>query len=63
MGKRKRKWPKGMKPKLHQLYNAYNRRNHTTTDGIIENEVLNNLSTLSSFWVPPPLKIRVLNCR
>ena len=36
-------------PLHNTLYNAFNRKNHTATDGIIENEVLNNLSMIKVY--------------
>ena len=36
-------------PLHNTLYNAYNQKNHTATDGIIENEVLDNLSMIKVY--------------
>jgi len=36
-------------PLHNTLYNAYNRKNHVATDGIIEKEVLNNLSMIKVY--------------
>ncbi len=38
-------------PLHNTLYNAYNRKNHTATDGIIENEVLDNLSKIEIYLI------------
>ena len=36
-------------PLHNTLYNAYNRKNHVATDGIIENEALDNLSKIEIY--------------
>jgi hypothetical protein len=38
-------------PLHNTLYNAYNQKNHTTSDGIIENEVLDNLSKIEIYLI------------
>lgn len=40
-------------PLHNTLYNSYNRKNHTTTDGIINNEVLDNMDKIKVY----PIKI------
>ena len=41
-------------PLHNTLYNAYNRKNHSVTDGTINNEVLDNLSKIEVY----PIKIK-----
>ena len=41
-------------PLHNTLYNAYNRKNHSTTDGIINNEVFDNVDKIKIY----PIKIR-----
>ncbi len=40
-------------PLHNTLYNSYNRKNHTTTDGIINHEVLNNIDRVKIY----PIKL------
>ena len=38
-------------PLHNTLYDSYNRRNHTATDGIIEDEVLGNSSQIETYFI------------